>query len=318
MGKFNHNFESLRQTNKEVWQSAQLNDQQYVFYYNMLSEMAIAVNKWINLPPEINVRWLELNLLNNGLATFFHDKDYDKYFALKSAPSGRINMLNEPTAFYVYGGQGYHKHLKAYQSIKKVGALESVGECVPIWANYMRVPPIIGLLTFARKLANIDRTTDINLHAQKTPIIVKCEQSAQLTVKNALKQYSGNEPVLVVPINSTLGEDVSYLSPNAPYLADKLQTTKSHIWNEAMSFLGISNAVMGKKERMIVDEVNANNGQVSANRLSGLECRRIACDQINELYGLNVSVEFNSDLETRLYDGLTLAPLDGVNIDVED
>lgn len=53
--------------------------------------------------------------------------------------------------------------------------------------------------------------------------------------------------------------------------------TKTQIWNEAMTYLGISNVSMIKKERMVTDEVSRNMGSTVASRYTRLEMRKQAC-----------------------------------------
>ena len=84
----------------------------------------------------------------------------------------------------------------------------------------------------------------------------------------------------------------------APYVADKVYETKTQIWNEAMTYLGISNVSMIKKERMVTDEVSRNMGSTVASRYTRLEMRKQACKQINKMFGLNIDVEYRADVQT--------------------
>jgi hypothetical protein len=308
-------LELLKPLNRKNWDSATLNLRTYTMYYNLLCDMAIAIYRWENLPKSINVRWMESQLIFNGLAAFFFDSDYDVFFALKATPGGRLNMMNEPIQYTAYGASGYSRRMTAYNNFIINRNREN---CVPIWDNYSRLPKTNGLMLYARKLADIDRTIDINLVSQKTPVILLTDAAQKLAAENILKQWAGNEPAIVMQRDFMDNNNIDYLSSGAPYIVDKLLIAKSIVWNEAMTYLGVNNANIGKRERLITDEVNANNGQVAANRLIGLNCRRTACEQINELFDLNVQVYYNSDLETRLFDGVGLAPLSDINVDVED
>ena len=87
----------------------------------------------------------------------------------------------------------------------------------------------------------------------------------------------------------------------APYVADKLIAYKKEIWNEFLTFLGINNVLVDKKERLVTDEANANNEVVNLNLQSFLIPRQEACKQFNKLFGLEgtdkeVSVKVRSDL----------------------
>ena len=59
--------------------------------------------------------------------------------------------------------------------------------------------------------------------------------------------------------------------------------------------LGIMNVNSEKRERMVVEEAAANSGQVLASRESFMKPRELACEQINEKFGLNVSCTWAVD-----------------------
>lgn len=70
-----------------------------------------------------------------------------------------------------------------------------------------------------------------------------------------------------------------------------------------MTFLGINNnSQEGKKERLVVDEINSNNQNINLNAQIGLLTRQEACKNFNEMYGTNISCEMRqytqSDIKT--------------------
>ena len=107
-------------------------------------------------------------------------------------------------------------------------------------------------------------------------------------------KWEGNEPVIFGD-NKLNPESLKVLNTGAPYVADKLYTLKTQIWNEALTYFGISNVNFQKKERLISDEVIRNQGGTIASRYSRLNTRRQACDEINRMFGLNMSVDFRDD-----------------------
>lgn len=284
---------------KKLWQSAALNQMQYRLYYEWIEEMAVSVYRWQGLPTEIDVRFLETTLFERALSIFFHDEEYDAYFACMGTPSGTVNMYNNPTSFLAYGANGFHRELKA-------------AECVPIWGNVLRRPCIDAVQLYARRLADIDRTIDVNLHAQKMPIIVFCPESQKQTVKNLMKQYDGNEPVIMAVDGMFDVSQMSYLSSGAPYVVDKLLHDKASIWAECMTYFGIDNTNVSKAERVQSAEVRANDGQIEANRLIRLNVRREACKEINRKFGLEVWCDFNEDLSTEAYRAAYLGKVEPV------
>ena len=108
------------------------------------------------------------------------------------------------------------------------------------------------------------------------------------------QQWDGNEPAIFGTKDLDL-KALQCLRTDAPYVADKLYQLKTEIWNEALTYLGISNINYQKKERMISDEVLRNQGGTIASRYSRLEARREAVEQINKMFGLDISVDYRED-----------------------
>ena len=149
---------------------------------------------------------------------------------------------------------------------------------------------------FATRLANIDRTIDVNANAQKTPMLIQCTEQQRLTLLNLFKEVDGNSPVIFGDKNLDLNS-IKAFKTDAPFVCDKLYTLKTQIWNEALTYLGISNINVQKKERLITDEVTRNQGGTIASRYSRLETRRKACDEINTMFGLSISVDYREDYQ---------------------
>ena len=149
---------------------------------------------------------------------------------------------------------------------------------------------------FSKRLYNLDRAIDVNANAQKTPILILCDENQRLVMKNLYKQYEGNEPFIFGNKNLDVN-GVTVLSTGAPYVADKLYELKTQLWNEALTYLGISNINIVKKERLITDEVTRNQGGTVASRYSRLESRRQACEKINKMFGLDIWVDYREDYQ---------------------
>lgn len=263
------------------------NKQTFDLYYNQLSNLALNVFKWENLPEEIDYRYLEWVLYTRGYCLFFQDEVTMKYLTLECAIGGNFNVYRIP------------KYRRAY-SISGYQAERNDKNSVIIFNNYLHNPSNIYIQQYARRLALIERTLDINTNAQKTPIMIVCDENQQLSMKNLYQQYDGNEPIIFANKNSGISEGVKVLNTQAPPLFDKLQVLKHQIMNEALTFLGIENSNSDKKERLVEAEVGSNYGNVEMQRFVFLNARRQACEQINRMFGLNVEVKYNSELPTML------------------
>ena len=265
---------------REFWQSASFNNATFMQYYNRLVELAISMFEWKNLPETIDPRFLELALFGDGMAVFFEDKEIG-YLALRTTIGGRLNLYNIPTDRRAYASNGYNMPLTQDDS-------------VIIWNNLMHTNSVLEVSNFSKRLWDLDRTIDVNAKAQKTPILIRCEESQRLTLKNLYKQYSGNEPVIYAD-KGLAAKPIDVLNTDAPYVCDKLYELKTQIWNEALTYLGISNVSYQKKERLLQDEVQRNMGGTIASRYSRLEARRQAANEINKMFGLNIEVNFRED-----------------------
>lgn len=265
------------------WESAVLNNATYQQYYMRLMELSIAMFDWKNVPEEIDIRFLELILFSEGKAVFFKDEVLDEYLALQFTVNGRLNFYHIPVRRRAFAINGYQRELDENNS-------------VIIYNNMLHTPSKLDVEMMSRRLYDLDRSIDVNAKAQKTPILIQASDSQRLTMKNLYKQYEGNEPFIFG--NKALELDnLKVLKTDAPYVADKLYDLKTKYWNEALTYLGISNTNITKKERMITDEVTRNMGGVIASRYSRLESRRKACDQINRMFGLDMYVEFREDFD---------------------
>ena len=273
----------MAKKDRQFWESAAMNNGTYKQYYNRLVELAISMFEWKNLPKTVDARFLELCLFTDGQAIFFYDEALG-YLTLQNAMNGGFNVYRIPVKRRAYAVNGYNRELDENNS-------------VIIFNNYLHTNSQLDASMFAKRLYNLDRAIDVNANAMKTPIIIKCDETQRLTMLNLYKKYDGNEPYIFgdKSINTNA---IQVLKTDAPYVADKLYQLKTQIWNEALTYLGISNINVQKKERLITDEVTRNQGGTIASRYSRLNARRDACKQINEMFGLNVWCDYREDYQT--------------------
>lgn len=259
------------------------NNLTYVQYLNRLTELAITMFEWKNLPPSVDARYLELHLFETGCMVYFND-DVLGNLCLDCIPQGRLGVYGDPVLRRAYSGyNNYQKLLKESNS-------------VIMWNNYLHLNSILDIKMFAKRLYNLDRIIDVNSNAQKTPGFIQGTEKQRLTLLNLYKEYDGNAPFIFGDKNLDLN-CLKFISTNAPYVCDKIYQLKTQIWNEALTYLGISNINIQKKERLITDEVTRNQGGTVASRYSRLESRREAVKKINAMFGTNIEVNYREDFQ---------------------
>lgn len=268
--------------NGQFWESLYNNEISYHNYIERLTELSISMFEWHGLPESIDKRFLELCLFMDGMCVFFYDEILG-YLSLQVMIGGQLDVYRIPIERRAYATNGYFRELDNTDS-------------VIIFNNLVHTNSVPAVFETAKRLYEFDRTIDVNVKAQKTPVLLSCEESQRLTMKNLYMQYDGNEPFIFGDKN--LNPNVlKAIKTDAPFIADKVYQLKTQYWNEMLTYLGIANVNNQKKERLITDEVLRNLGGTVASRESRLKARQQACDQINDMFGLNVSCKFAENFD---------------------
>ena len=258
----------------------QLNDRVFTDYYTRLMLIARALFKWNNLPNGIDEKWIERYLFRDGSCIFYKDPIMG-FMVAGTGYAGPLNAYSEPTLLqpiapnYMYEGP----------------ELMNNDNAVIIRNNDDMVPTAPTIQLYAMRLTDIDRTITTNVIAQKIPLIIKTSNKQLQTFKNVIRQRNDNEPVIYGDKSLDTDNSISVLKTDAPIVFDKLEVQKHMVWNECMSFLGVNNANMDKRERVVTGEVEANDEQIRASEDVMLKARQKAAELINQIFGTNVSVE---------------------------
>ena len=262
------------------------------FYFYKIRSLAMTRFKWLNIPKEdsnVDERFLEAVLFDKGAAVWSYDEVIGGYTGLWTTLGSNLDIYNLPQRFTAYGSNGYTREVTS-------------DNAVIIFDNNQLIPGCFGAFYYAKRLADIERSIMSNLIAVRNPIIVQVSASQKLAVQNAVKKVMDNDPVVVVSDDYDLSNTIKSLDTSAKLIVPELQSAKQSVWSECMLFLGFDNRINEKKERLITDEVESNNGQLDGYRFAGYQMRSMACEKINEMFGLKISVEWRSadKVESRL------------------
>lgn len=264
------------------------------FYVNQLTQMSACRFTWTGLPEEIDERFLEMTIFQHGLAVFWHDDDkYNEYLVMRAGATGERNIYDNPVSYTVQGGTGVH----ALQDVI------SIEDCVPIWGNYLRTADLVNVRLWATRLANIDRTIELSAENARQTKLIGVPEEMRLSAENVLKQMNeGVGAVMGTPELMQIAASIQTIDLEShPSKMMNLLISKAKIWNEIMTFMGVNNSNQDKKERLVEDEVSANDEQIDLVKKMFIASRQAAAEQINKKFGLNVSVEFNQG------DGMNIA-----------
>lgn len=242
--------------------------------------------KWNNVPDTMDVRFLEKTLFEQGISAIFERKEKNVKMDIintRCIASNKVNLYDIPTQYNCITNSGFDKMI-------------DTEKIVLVRNNQLEMPTFNIIHSFAKRLATVERIIDINLNAQKTPILIKCSEKERMSYLTLYNKYDGNSPFVFGSKNLNT-DDFTVLKTDAPYLIDKLTEYKKNLWSEALTFLGINNVDEEKKERLITDEVNANNQLIAFSVRTMLMKRQEACTEANKKFGLNLSVEFDNPIK---------------------
>lgn len=272
-------------------ENAWMNNASYMMWLSRFLDIAISLFEYENLPEGIDVRQMELWLWLYGYVILFHDEDLaddpkmrapEGYAVLPGTLQGQFDLYNLPNERQVYAPNGFQKQLNEDNS-------------VVIWNNQLRTPEIYMLQLYAKRIAEIDRTIDINVMNQKAPKVIRTDKAQQLTWKNINAQMQGNVYTIGVD-NSVDLKDIGVLDLTVPFVGEDMDRLKRRYVSEAMTFLGVEGVDTDKKERLIGQEVLRGMGDVEAARFTRLNPRQDGWERANELFGLDVEVKFKSGI----------------------
>ena len=255
-------------------------------YYQML---ALNRYKWENLPNGIESRYIEQMLFDNGECALFDHPDLG-LCVLRSSSRENLNIYGEPTKLSL---SGFNEHRTVMMD-----------ECVRIMNNDLALPSLPDIVYYARRMAEIDDIVMQNLRQQRVPYLFATDENNSFSMKALYDRMYQGEPAIFIDKEMLKGEpeNIMVIPTAAPYLVDKLQIQKQEMERELLTFLGINNT-LEKKERLLVDETNSNNQFIKMASDIGFKQRQLACEQMNQMFGLNVSVvETQDEFEMEVMD----------------
>lgn len=246
--------------------------------YKTYSLLAKNRFKWNNLPNKIESHKVEEFLYNCGQVAFFEDSKFG-LMCLPCFPNGQLDPYGEPLTFTVYGTD-YNEILDREDMVW----IKANDDCYPMHNH---------IFYYTNWINKIERTMHRNLDLMQQPDIIATTKENEATMKIMYEQIrEGKEAIYYEGDRANRGEvGVRVLNRNAQNYLPYLQTNKNDVIYELLTLLGINNANTGKKERLLVDEVNVNNIHILMNLDFEFKNRVDAVKKINEKFKEKVEVE---------------------------
>ena len=248
---------------------------------NFWKNIAINIFKWKgieDISPTLTSEIIEEELYDKGECLFFNDDIYG-YMALKVNPHYAFNVYGKPQEFEAYGFN-YITH-------------KDVDNSVLIKNNPTKTPTKTMIDYYCGILADIELTKGLHRDAHKVPYVLECTPETELTARNIWKKIRAREPV-IYKNKMRAGENVGIgiNQTGVSYINDKLEDDYNCYVAKILTYLGLDNFVEDKAERVQSAEVESNNEFIISSFKTMLDARKKACEQINKMFGLNLSIEY--------------------------
>lgn len=261
----------------------------YQYYLQLFIKLSAGRYVWEGLPDYVTSSYIERQLTNNGMIFAVRD-EVGKLQFVPGTTMG-INTYEQPIT-----GNTNSVGSSKFSLIPTTVTFQGEGaNAVYIADNSFKLPQMYQIQFWAEQLAGVKGKIDANLRTISTPIILS---GTPRTIKALSKQLSSaleGDTVIVEDADATdagagLASSIQAINTNPIYLVDQLNEYHDKLWATAIEQLGINTASYQKKERMLYDEVNANNELISRYTSDGLEVRRQAAKAINKMFGTNITV----------------------------
>ena len=257
----------------------------YNYFLKRMINLSIAQIGWKNLPPTMNERYMEYVLLMNGVGVGFryspltdggHDYENEGLVFMKSALGGDFDIYNIPKIRNAYAVQGINVQLDETNS-------------VVCWNDLTRSNEFVEIDMFANRLCNVSRIRDMNIDAQRMSGVFVCEEKERLSLANFFKDFWNYMP-FTVSRRSKTGEryPIEAVRPDIPIVFDKITDVYHDIWNEFLTYRGINNSNIDKRERVNTEEVKANSEEIQSGREIRLQPRKEFAIKFNRMFGTDI------------------------------
>jgi len=158
--------------------------------------------------------------------------------------------------------------------------------------------PIIRLVAdYVSLVVDVEMTINTALIATKQPFLISVGPDSRERTDDLLKRLMNDDPILF-----TNGEELKGFINGSPYIVDKLYQFKTQRENELLTYLGIDNAPIQKKERETIDEANSNNDIINDHAEGINENLEEFINLINKTFGVAYKISARHSMSESVHE----------------
>ena len=255
----------------------------YYFYLRILYEKCLGMFKYYNLPKSLPAEEIEKRLIWFGFCGIFNDNKYG--IVVTDGGLSGVDQYYRPTEFtFAQPAIG--------SGTKKIN-----DDCVIIYNTQSDVVQPYGfkelIMRYARLLADVDASIDINLiNSRATKLNSVADTNTAQVVNNAMQAIEAGENYTVNQeslIDRWTPKDWNTAHPDT---LEKLINAKQSLLNAFLEEIGVK-SINEKRERMVTNEVCADNQLLMVNTDDLLYKRKHGVKAVNDMFGTDIEVELN-------------------------
>ena len=259
------------------------------YFKKYLLQKAISVFKW-NLPKDLSENYFLYVLYCIGYIAII---ETDKFGVIpQQCTITGYNVFYQPTQAIIT-----NPHIHGIKS-PRIGS-----ECtlIRLQPNYSSIMDIVDY--YGDLLALCAQSIGTNLVNSKLAYVFAAEnKAASESFKKLFDTIADGEPAAFVDKNLFHEDGTpawSFFSADLKnnYIVSDLLSDMRKIEVMFCTDIGINNANTDKRERLITDEVNANNFEIQSRAALWLEELQKACREANDMFGLDLSVDWRKPRE---------------------
>lgn len=268
----------------------------------LFKNLTIKMFKWSNVPEEIPFYAIEKLIFYSGQVVFFSVGG--KYFVQSCAVGQDINIYGESVQATPIAPNGTPWNQVQIRPLMKIDDNNNTvtikeQDAVLIKNNIDSLSSYVIIEPFVKRLAYIFNSIGVVGALSRIKCLLKASPKQKAVIEKELKNlFDSPSPVFVVG-DKGIVDQMETIDLGVDSNVDNQWFDFDKTFSYLLMFCGIdSNLGVDKKERLISGEVESSNQIIELFRKTMLEFRQKAVEKINELYGLNISVEF--DYENKL------------------
>lgn len=284
-------------SDNQIYDYKQMTQQTMGMNVSILSSYVMNAYRFNNLPKEIDQNLMWAMLTQYSTAVIFYNDVVDKFMFLpyvRKDEKRQNNFLFKPTLVEArdYAGKTYNVRCDG-QALE--GEFEGVVLHISNTSRF-NVDLHYMLQYYASKMTSIDRSIDVRRNYHRAPAIFSGDEKMKSSFIKLFEDITEFKPFFV--LSDMMQEGLNSMNMDYNYISDRLYAEKKQYQNEFLNLWGINNNETEKKERLITDEVNANNEQLLINRDNVLHSLNSFALEFNEKFGGNIGAVFKRETIT--------------------